>query len=165
MLAGNADRERTVDVLRAAYAEGRLTKEEYDQRTGRALAARSIEELQHLTADVPQGPGNGSYPVQQLPAAFGGPVQGWPPHNRYPAYPLPPPAKPTNAAAVGALVCGLLTPFTLGFSGLPAVILGHKARAEIRRSGDRGDGSAVAGLALGWLALAVLVLVVIASVV
>ena len=30
MLAGNADRERAGDVLRAAFAEGRLTKDEYD---------------------------------------------------------------------------------------------------------------------------------------
>lgn len=33
------------------------------------------------------------------------------------------------------------------------MILGHKARAEIRRSGERGDGQAVAGLVLGWLSI------------
>ena len=33
------------------------------------------------------------------------------------------------------------------------MILGHKARAEIRRSGERGDGQALTGLILGWLAI------------
>ncbi|MCF6523529.1 DUF1707 and DUF4190 domain-containing protein [Streptomyces sp. JJ36] len=166
MLAGNADRERTVDVLRAAFAEGRLTKEEYDQRSGRALAARTLEELQQLTSDVPHGPGAVPPAVpavfQPRPPYAGPPVH--PAYRRpYPAFSPPPPPRPTNAAAIGALVCGLLTPITLGVSGLPAVILGHKARAEIRRTGDQGDGSAVAGLALGWVALGILLLVLVAG--
>jgi hypothetical protein len=152
MLASNADRDRTVDVLRAAYAEGRLTKEEYDLRAGRALASRTVEELQRLTVDVPHGPGNGPAPPPSV-------YQGYPPayrgYGRPGVYPPPvvpyAPPTPNNGAAVGALVCGLLAPVTLGFAGVPAVILGHKARAEIRRSGERGDGMAVAGLALGWI--------------
>ncbi|AXK32125.1 DUF1707 and DUF4190 domain-containing protein [Streptomyces armeniacus] len=162
MLASNSDRERAVDVLRAAFAEGRLTKEEHDQRTGRAVAARSIEELQQLTADLPHGPG-GAAPTPALPAAFHGRGQYGPPMYPGPVYPPLMPARPTNSAAIGALVCGLVTPITLGISGLPAIILGHKARSEIRRTGERGDGSAVAGLALGWLALGILLLVLIAS--
>jgi hypothetical protein len=31
------------------------------------------------------------------------------------------------------------------------VVLGHRARAEIRSSGEAGDGSALAGLVLGWM--------------
>jgi uncharacterized membrane protein len=36
MLASHADRERTVDVLRAGFAEGRLQQAEFDRRVARA---------------------------------------------------------------------------------------------------------------------------------
>jgi hypothetical protein len=39
-LAANADRERAVDVLKAGFAEGRLTKAEHDDRVARVYAAR-----------------------------------------------------------------------------------------------------------------------------
>jgi hypothetical protein len=152
MLAGDADRERAADVLKAAFAEGRLYKPEYDQRLARVMAARTVEELRHLISDVPNGPGTGLGPT--VPPAFG-------PHAARPPAPYMPPAM--NGAATGALVCALLTPFTLGLSGLPAVILGTRARSEIRRTGERGEGAAVAGLAVGWLALAVLMLAMIAG--
>lgn len=56
MLAGNADRERAVDVLRAGFAEGRLTQEEFTERVERAYASRTYGELGGLTADLPAGP-------------------------------------------------------------------------------------------------------------
>lgn len=64
MLASHADRERAVDVLRAGYGEGRMEKEEFDRRVGRAYAARTVGELALLVADLPQGP------VPQVAAAF-----------------------------------------------------------------------------------------------
>jgi hypothetical protein len=83
-----------------------------------------------------------------------GPHSAFGPHSPYgvprPYMPFTSTA-PNNGAAIGSLVCGLLAPVTMGFTGVPAVILGHKARAEIRRTGERGDGLAVAGLALGWI--------------
>jgi hypothetical protein len=33
---------------------------------------------------------------------------------------------------------------------IPAIVLGHMARSQIRRTGERGSGLALAGLALGW---------------
>ncbi len=42
---------------------------------------------------------------------------------------------------MGALICGIV-PF---FGGIPAVILGHVARGQIKRTGERGDGVAIAG--------------------
>ena len=39
--AAAADRDRTMDVLKAAYGEGRLTKEEFDERCSRVLSART----------------------------------------------------------------------------------------------------------------------------
>lgn len=159
MLAGNADRDRTVDVLRAAYAEGRLTKEEYDQRIGRALASRTVEELQALTSDVPSGPGG--TPVQAPSTYQGyGPAHGYRHVGAYPPPVVPYPlAPPNNGTAIGSLVCGLLAPVTFGFAGVPAVILGHKARAEIRRTAERGDGMAVAGLVLGYVGVCFVLLI------
>ena len=51
--------------------------------------------------------------------------------------------------------------FTLGITAIPAVILGHVARGQIRRNGERGDGMATAGLVLGWLGIAFFVLIVV----
>jgi len=55
-LAGNADRERAVGVLRAAFTEGRLTQDELHDRVARAYAARTYGELWALIADLPAGP-------------------------------------------------------------------------------------------------------------
>ena len=55
-LAGSADRERTVGVLRAGFTEGRLTQDELDDRIARAYAARTYGDLWALTADLPVGP-------------------------------------------------------------------------------------------------------------
>jgi hypothetical protein len=51
--ASDADRDRTVDALAAANAEGRLSLEEYSERSGAALAARTLGDLAGLTADLP----------------------------------------------------------------------------------------------------------------
>ena len=50
--ASDADRDRVVDVLREAAADGRLTPEELDERLGLALSARTFGELAPLTADL-----------------------------------------------------------------------------------------------------------------
>jgi hypothetical protein len=60
---------------------------------------------------------------------------------------------PTNGLAVGALVCAIAEIFTLGFAAIPAVILGHLARAQIKQTGERGDGMAVGALVLGYLGI------------
>ena len=53
--ASHADREHVVDVLKAGFVQGRLTKAELDARVGQALAARTYGDLAALTADVPAG--------------------------------------------------------------------------------------------------------------
>ena len=65
----------------------------------------------------------------------------------------PPVVAPTdrvNNLALASLVCGLAQ-FAIGPLGtLPAIILGHMARGQIKRTGERGAGLALAGLLLGW---------------
>jgi hypothetical protein len=51
--ASDADRDRVVEVLAAASAEGRLTLEEYSERSDAALAARTLGDLAGLTTDLP----------------------------------------------------------------------------------------------------------------
>jgi Domain of unknown function (DUF1707) len=55
-LAATADRERTVGVIRAGFAEGRLSQDELDERVAQAYAARTYAQLWALTADLPAGP-------------------------------------------------------------------------------------------------------------
>ena len=125
MRAAGADRERAIDVLRAGFAEGRLSKKEYTKRAGAAQEARTYGELAELTMDLPAGP-----------------VPG-----------VPPPAG-TNETAVQALKWGLLGLAIPPFGAFMAVILGHVARGDIRRTGERGAGFAVAALTIGYGTLA-----------
>jgi hypothetical protein len=50
-----ADREQSIDVLKAAFVQGRLTKDEFDSRVGHVLASRTYADLDALTADIPDG--------------------------------------------------------------------------------------------------------------
>ncbi|MFC8668150.1 MULTISPECIES: DUF1707 and DUF4190 domain-containing protein [Streptomyces] len=143
MLASHSDRERAVDVLRAGFGEGRMEQAEFEKRVARAYAARTVGELALLVADLPQGP-------VPLPAAVGAVPRTF----------LPLPVPKTNEKAIGSAICGGLCLVTFGLTGLPAVILGHSARSEIRRRGESGDGLALTGLVIGWLATASWTLVV-----
>ncbi|GAA1100591.1 DUF1707 SHOCT-like domain-containing protein [Kitasatospora arboriphila] len=49
----DADRERVADLLRDAYAEGRLTVEEHSERIEAAYAAKTFGDLVPLTRDLP----------------------------------------------------------------------------------------------------------------
>ena len=51
--AGDADRNRTAELLKEAHAAGFLTLEEVDERLGNALTARTRGELDRLVADLP----------------------------------------------------------------------------------------------------------------
>jgi Domain of unknown function (DUF1707) len=53
--ASHADREHVLDVLKAAFVQGLLTKDELDMRVGQTFASRTYAELAALTADIPAG--------------------------------------------------------------------------------------------------------------
>jgi hypothetical protein len=133
MRASSADRERAVDVLKAGFAEGRLTQDEYNDRMGRAYAARTYGDLAALTADLPAG---------------AAPLPAWP----VPAY-QPPPAGGTNSLAIASMVLGVAEFFTAGLTAIPAVICGHIARRQMKQTPQRGDGLATSGLVLGYMAI------------
>jgi len=56
--ASDADRDRVIELLRAAVADGRLDPAEFDERLDAALAARTIDALAPLTADLIAAPGS-----------------------------------------------------------------------------------------------------------
>ena len=94
-------------------------------------------------------------------------------NNQPYAHPYPPAyvppiyvvSRPTNSTAVVSLVFGIL-----GWTLLPvlgaviAVIAGHAAQGEIKRTGAGGSGIAMAGLILGWLQVGPGILLVILAV-
>jgi Domain of unknown function (DUF1707) len=53
--ASHADREQVIEVLKAAFVHGQLSKDEFDLRVGRAFTARILAELAAVTADIPAG--------------------------------------------------------------------------------------------------------------
>ena len=50
--ASDADREQVIGVLKAAFVQGRLTKDEFDARAGHAFTAPTYADLAALTADL-----------------------------------------------------------------------------------------------------------------
>jgi Domain of unknown function (DUF1707) len=55
MRASHADRDQVIDLLKAAFVQGRLAKDELDLRVGQVLASRTYADLGALTADIPTG--------------------------------------------------------------------------------------------------------------
>jgi hypothetical protein len=53
--ASHAEREQAIGLLKAAFVQGRLAKDEFDLRVGQALTSRTRAELADLTADIPAG--------------------------------------------------------------------------------------------------------------
>jgi hypothetical protein len=140
MQAPDAERERTVEELQFAYAAGWLvlSPEEFDARVARVYQARTYGQLDFLKHGI-VGPNIYS-------------PSGQPPR----------PQPPTNSNALVSLACGVGGLFT-GVLAIPAIVLGHMARREIRRTNERGDSMAVRGLVLGYVGT-VLMLVVVALV-
>jgi len=86
------------------------------------------------------------------------------PDGQFVPYPVPAPAPETNGLAIASLLFGI---FWLGGIGsLAALVLGYRARREIRNSagGQRGSSLATIGIVLGWIGLALLVIAVAALV-
>jgi Domain of unknown function (DUF1707) len=54
--ASDQERESVVEVLRDAFTDGRLTFDEFEERTAAAYGAKTWTELGALTADLPAGP-------------------------------------------------------------------------------------------------------------
>jgi hypothetical protein len=128
--AADVDRDHVAGILGTAYTQGRLSKDEYDERLEEAWSSRTYGELDRLVSDLP---------VIQAP----------------PGNPVATPGSPVatvNRLAMASLACGV-GQFLIGPLAIVAIVLGHSARKQIKLTGERGAGLALAGLVLGWFAV------------
>jgi Domain of unknown function (DUF4190) len=141
---------------------GEAEGEEEPTRRLPAVPERFAPGRARITEPAP-APGRVSEPVWANPPAAG-PVRETPMTAPYPPAYLEPYRDeeyayqvivvPTNGMAVWALICsviGIFTCFTLSPLG---ALLGHLARRRIRRTGEAGDGMALAGIVIGWIGMA-----------
>jgi len=135
--ASDAEREATVALLHSATSEGRLNLAEFSDRSQRAYAALTRDELTALVAD--------------LPVAYAPP----PP----PLPPPPPPAK-TDQTSLLALIFGILAlPVLLfipvgGFAGIAGIVFGVKTLRNGRRGRPANRGFGLVGIIGGSVGLA-----------
>jgi Domain of unknown function (DUF1707) len=85
--ASQADREQAIEVLKTAFVEDRLTKDEFDLRVNQALTSRTYAELAAVTSDLH------AWPSAAGPAAAG---------------PLSTPARTLAKAALRSAICMLV---------------------------------------------------------
>ncbi|MCU1592042.1 MAG: hypothetical protein JWP11_3298 [Frankiales bacterium] len=121
---------------------------------------------------TPEDPSSTPQPGQPSgPPQYGAPPPGPPqygaPQYGAPQYGAPPPGQwgppgygqqqsGTNGLAIGALVCAFLC-WPVG------IVLGFVARSQIKRTGQSGDGMALAAIIIGFVVLAIVVIAVIAG--
>jgi len=128
MRAADADRDRVAAILGTAYSEGRLSRDEYDARLESVFSAHTYADLDHVVTDLPAAQAT-------VPSPAAGVVTT---------------SARTNGLAIASLACGLAQ-FAFGpMATIPAIVLGHMARSQIKRTGEQGAGLALAGLVLGW---------------
>jgi DUF1707 SHOCT-like domain len=84
----DADRDRAIAELSEHYQAGRLTTEELEDRTGRALQARTTADLAVLFTDLPrrQAPMTGGTATSAASTAPASPAKAWP--ARVPVVPV-----------------------------------------------------------------------------
>ena len=110
--ASHADREQVVEVLKAAFVQGRLAKDEFDLRVGQAFAARSQAELAAVAASLPAEPTTAKPTTAKPPTPARAEVE-------------PPVVRPGPVLAVATAVCagvwmfGFLVPWPTDPEGDP----------------------------------------------
>ena len=132
MRAADTDRDRVVEFLNVAYSEGRLSKDEYDDRLENAFSARTYADLDQIVTDLPVARATAATPVAR-----------------------------TNGLAIASLACALAQ-FMFGpLATIPAIVFGHVALHQIKRTGEQGAALALAGLILGWAAVILAILLIV----
>lgn len=136
MRATDADRENVHAALQAAYADGRLTWDEFDNRSSKLVVAKTYDQLAVLIRDLRK-------PVPYQPPKYQAGVRS-----------------STNSLAGISLGFGIGQVVFWFFGAIIAVVCGHVARSQIRKTGEEGDSMALAGLILGYIGLAIPTLIV-----
>ena len=149
----HAEREQAIDMLKAAFVQGRLTKGEFDLRVGRVFASRTYADLDALTADIPDGVTSAEPPAEHAPepgrvlsfktaarvgAVGAGPSMGSAAVVLVQANGLP--------AVAGVLLVGLTGLFVAGLLAALLMLLSWVVRRS-QRGTAQGPPSGPAGLA------------------
>jgi Domain of unknown function (DUF1707) len=129
MRASDADRDTVVADLGEHFQAGRLTTEEFDERTGRALTARTWGELRELLTDLPA-----TGPAAQIAAA-----------SSRRARPLLSPGRVAPPIMAGLVVAALVLAVAYGGWGLiwllvPAMLIARRSACHsgaVRRYGHK----------------------------
>ncbi len=133
--ASDADRDIVHRALGAAYADGRLTREEFDQRSDAVLSARTLSELPVLLADLVPTPGLGGLlpaPTEDAAALRDRAVAAYRSDRR----------EATWAFVSASLICWVIWGVTSGGGGFPwpvFVMLGtglHLLRLLVMRENE-----------------------------
>jgi hypothetical protein len=75
-LASDAERERVCELLNTAFGDGRLTSVELDERTSRALAARTHGDLEAVMTGL-VGPGSSVLWSERVDRSLGARIVFW----------------------------------------------------------------------------------------
>jgi hypothetical protein len=96
--ASDSDRERVLDILKTAFVQGRLTKDELDVRVGQTLASRTWGDLTAVTDDIP------AWPIPRTVRK-----------------PAGPPSSPPVPAFIKAVACAVIALATVSVAGMPGM--------------------------------------------
>jgi general secretion pathway protein G len=85
------------------------------------------------------------------------------PENPFPQNQSPATPPSTSGHAIGSLVCGILSLFSLGITGFIGVVLGHISLSKIKKSSGTigGHGLALAGLITSYIGIVIFLIVVV----
>ncbi|GAB3121633.1 DUF4190 domain-containing protein [Glaciibacter psychrotolerans] len=103
----------------------------------------------------PATPTYAAPPAYNAQPAPGAPAYGAAP-TMQPGYAQPVPAAPAGSTYNVLAIISLVSAF---FFNLVAIITGHIALSQIKRTGENGRGLAIAGVVIGYVSLAVSILV------
>lgn len=145
MRTSRAEREQAIEVLKVAFVQDRLTKDEFDVRAGQALTARTYAELAVLTADIP------TEPTEAQPLRKPARAKARPPMNRRVLAPVS--MIPIAATVLGVLLlarpddiegfaAGLLAAATVVVASAVTVVLMLKSWHQ-RHSGRQRTAEAI----------------------
>lgn len=128
-------------------------------------AGQAYEQQPYVEPPIAGLPYNGPAPVEQQP--YYPPAPAATPYQPMPYQPMPygyPQQGPyqhlqtqaTNGMAIASMVLGILWLYWVG--SILALIFGYVARDQIKRTGQSGDGMAIAGIVLGWVGIGFLLI-------
>ncbi len=157
--SSQADRETVVDLLKAAFAEGRLEQDELADRVGRVYRSRTYAELAALTSDLPAGELIiGTLRRQASHQAARRQASGQSRAGNIAALTTPAVRPRTAAPAACAQVSGLAIASSIlgvggfvteGITSVVALIIGVVALPRLAWAGEKGGAFVVLGIVLG----------------